>query len=313
MADYRALRAKYTMFEICRTPDLAVTVSLQPLRFGVDAAIVFSDILLPLEPMGAQVQFSKNDGPIVEPIRCAKDVDNLRPINPRESLDFVLTTIRMLRPELSVPLIGFAGGPFTLASYLIEGGRSDNFARTKRFMLAEPNAWHSLMRKLSTVISLHLHAQIQAGAQAVQLFDSWIGQLSVDDYLEFVAPHASAILRSLEGVGVPVIHFGTGTAMLLESMAASEGTVIGLDWRVPIDNAWQRIGYHRSVQGNLDPAVLLAPREIIRQHAASVLARAAGRQGHIFNLGHGILPETPESEVHALVDFVHESTADATR
>ena len=313
MAEYRALRAKHSLFEICRTPELALAVTLQPLRFGVDAAIVFSDILLPLEPMGAPVQFSKTDGPIVAPIRCLHEIERLRLIEPRESLDYVLSTIRMLRSELAVPLIGFAGGPFTLASYLIEGGKSENFARTRQFMLSEPTAWHALLKKLSEVIRRHLRAQIEAGVQAVQLFDSWIGQLSVENYLEFVAPYARSILSDLRETTVPIIHFGTGTGLLLECMADAGGTVIGLDWRTALDDGWKRVGFDHAVQGNLDPATLLAPREIIQKRTASVLHRAAGRAGHIFNLGHGILPETPEDEVHALVDLVHESTQASTQ
>jgi uroporphyrinogen decarboxylase len=308
MAEYRALRAKHSMLELCRTPELALEVTLQPIRLGVDAAIVFSDILLPLEPMGAPVHFSKSDGPVLEPIRDQAGVDRLQVIEPRETLDYVLESIRMLRKELTIPLIGFAGGPFTLASYLIEGGKSTTYVRTKRLMLAEPHIWNSLMAKLSEVVRRHLRAQVEAGAQAVQLFDSWVGQLAPEDYTDLVAPHVHTILSDLQTTGVPVIHFGTGTATLLESMAAAGGTVLGLDWRVPLDQGWKRIGHDRAVQGNLDPTTLFAPREIIQKRATSILERAEGRDGHIFNLGHGILPETPEAEVQALIDFVHEST-----
>ncbi len=308
MAEYRALRAKHSMLELCRTPELALEVTLQPIRLGVDAAIVFSDILLPLEPMGAPVHFSKTDGPVIEPIRSQADVDRLQVIEPEETLDYVLESIRMLRKELKVPLIGFAGGPFTLASYLIEGGKSTTYVRTKRLMLAEPDLWNSLMGKLSEVVRRHLRAQVEAGAQAVQLFDSWVGQLAPEDYVQSVAPHVHSILSDLQTTGVPVIHFGTGTAMLLESMAAAGGTVLGLDWRVPLDQGWKRIGHDRAVQGNLDPTILFAPRAIIQKRASSILERAGARDGHIFNLGHGILPETPEAEVQALIDFVHEAT-----
>lgn len=309
MAEYRALRAKHTMLELCHTPELAVEVTLQPIRLGFDAAIVFSDILLPLEPMGAPFRFSKSDGPVVDhPVREQADIDRIRLIDPEESLGYVLETIRLLRKELKVPLIGFAGAPFTLASYLIEGGKSANYALTKKLMLTEPEAWHALMQKLAEVVRRHLRAQVDAGAQAVQLFDSWVGQLSADDYDTFVAPHVKAILSDLETTGVPVIHFGTGTAMLLESMAAAGGTVIGLDWRVPLDAGWKRVGETKAVQGNLDPTTLFAPRDVIHKRAQAVIDRAAGRDGHIFNLGHGILPETPESEVEALVDFVHQAT-----
>jgi len=308
MAEYRELRAKYSMLELCKTPELAVQVTLQPLRLGVDAAIVFSDILLPLEPMGVPVHFSKNDGPVLEPIRCQNDVDRLRIIDPQESLDYVLESIRILRRELNVPLIGFAGGPFTLASYLVEGGRTNTFVRTRRLMLAEPHIWHALMEKLSEVVRRHLRAQIDAGAQAVQLFDSWIGQLSPDDYTDSVASHVHKILHNIEMLDVPVIHFGTGTSTLLEAMAKTGGTVLGLDWRIPLDQGWRRIGWNRSVQSNLDPTTLFAPRHIIQQRASAILQAAANRNGHIFNLGHGILPETPETEVQALVDFVHQSS-----
>lgn len=309
MAEYRALRAKHSMLELCRSPELAVEVTLQPIRLGFDAAIVFSDILLPLEPMGAPFRFSKSDGPVVDhPIREQADVDRIHLIDPEESLGYVLESIRLLRKELKVPLIGFAGAPFTLASYLIEGGKSTNYILTKRLMLAEPKAWNALMTKLAEVVRRHLRAQVDAGAQAVQLFDSWIGQLSAADYDEFVAPHVRTILSDLQAAGVPVIHFGTGTATLLESMAAVGGSVMGLDWRIPLDQGWERVGHDRAVQGNLDPTTLFAPRDIIQKRAKIVIDQAAGRPGHIFNLGHGILPETPEDEVKALVDFVHEST-----
>jgi len=309
MAEYRALRAKHSMLELCRTPELAVEVTLQPIRLGFDAAIVFSDILLPLEPMGAPFRFSKNDGPVVDhPVREQADIDRIQLIEPEESLGYVLDSIRMLRKELKVPLIGFAGAPFTLASYLIEGGKSANYVRTKQLMLAEPQAWHALMGKLAEVVRRHLRAQVDAGVQAVQLFDSWVGQLSAVDYDEFIAPHVKMILSDLSTTGVPVIHFGTGTAMLLESMTAAGGSVIGLDWRVPLDQGWKRVGEDHAVQGNLDPTTLFAPRAVIQKRAKAVLDLAAGRPGHIFNLGHGILPETPEDEVQALVDFVHQSS-----
>ncbi len=310
MAEYRALRQKHAMLELCRTPELAVEVTLQPLRLGFDAAIVFSDILLPLEPMGAPFRFSKSDGPVVDhPIREKADIDRIRLIEPEESLHYVLEAIRLLRKELKVPLIGFAGAPFTLASYLIEGGKSSNYIRTKKLMLAEPDAWNALMAKLAEVVRRHLRAQIDAGAQAVQLFDSWVGQLGPDDYRDLVAPHVRAILQDLEKTGVPVIHFGTGTATLLEVMADAGGTVLGLDWRIPLDQGWKLVGENRAVQGNLDPTTLFAPRPIIQDRAQRVLDLAAGRPGHVFNLGHGVLPETPETEVQALIDFVHQATA----
>jgi uroporphyrinogen decarboxylase len=285
-------------------------VTLQPIPLGVDAAIIFSDILLPLEPMGAPVRFTIGDGPVVDqPVRDAADVDRLRLIEPRESLGYVLEAIRLLRAELKVPLIGFVGGPFTLASYLIEGGRSPHYALTKRMMFGSPPLWHALMSKLSDVVRSYLHAQIDAGCQAVQLFDSWVGQLAPDDYETMVAPHVRGILQDVMTRHVPVIHFGVGTGMLLESMAAAGGTVMGLDWRVRLDVGWSRVGHDRAVQGNLDTCMLLAPRNAIQQRAKRVLDLAGARPGHIFNLGHGILPQTPVDEVRALVDFVHETTA----
>lgn len=310
MHEYRSLRERYSMLDLCRTPELAVQVTMQPLRLGVDAAILFADILLPLEPMGTHVEFAKGEGPVLHaPIRDRAGVERLRVAEPHESLPYVLEAIRLLRSELSVPLIGFAGAPFTLASYLIEGGRSSQFTLTKRFMLAEPEAWNVLMSKLTETVRLFLRAQIEAGAQAVQIFDSWVGQLAPDDYTRCVAAHMSLLLSDLATMGVPVIHFGTGNASLLELMASAGGSVIGLDWRVRLGEAWTRVGYDRAVQGNLDPATLLAPREVIQRRAREVLQQAASRAGHIFNVGHGILPETAADEVRALVEYVHEQTA----
>jgi uroporphyrinogen decarboxylase len=306
MPEYRALREKYTLLELCRTPELAVKVTLQPLRLGVDAAILFADILLPLEPMGASFEFAKGEGPVVhEPIATRAQIDRLRIIDPEESLAYVMSAIRMLRPELKVPLIGFAGGPFTLASYLIEGGKSASFAKTKKIMFGAPDAWHALLEKLSEVARRYLLAQVAAGAQAVQLFDSWVGDLAPADYVEYVQPHARHVLAAVERAGVPVIHFGTGTATLLEAMRDAGGTVIGIDWCTPLDQAWSRIGSDRALQGNMDPCALLATREVAVKHAQRVLDAAAGRDGHIFNLGHGILPETPVDHVRAVVDHVH--------
>jgi uroporphyrinogen decarboxylase len=312
MPEYRALREKHTLLEICKTPELALAVTMQPLRLGVDAAILFADILLPLEPMGAPFEFAKGEGPVIhEPIRDARGIEKLRVIEPEEGLGYVLSAIRLIRSELAgkVPLIGFAGGPFTLASYLIEGGKSAHFEKTKRLMYTEPVAWGELMGKLSEVVRRYLRAQVEAGAQVVQLFDSWVGSLSTDDYRAFVMPHVSHILRDVEKMGVPVIHFGTDTGALLGLQKEAGGTVIGVDWRTPLDEAWNRIGYDVAVQGNLDPGVLFAPWDFIAQAAEKVLVRAGGRPGHIFNLGHGILPETPVSSVERLVDFVHQSTA----
>jgi uroporphyrinogen decarboxylase len=312
MAEYRALREKHTLLEICKTPELSLAVTLQPLRLGVDAAILFADILLPLEPMGAPFEFAKGEGPVIhEPIRDARAIAKLRVIEPEEGLGYVLSAIRLIRSELDgkLPLIGFAGGPFTLASYLVEGGKSAHFEKTKRLMYSEPKAWSELMSKLSLVVQRYLVAQVQAGAQVVQLFDSWVGSLSTDDYRAFVMPHVSGILREVEKTGVPVIHFGTDTGALLGLQKEAGGTVIGVDWRTPLDTAWQIVGPDVAVQGNLDPGVLFAPWDFIAQAAEKILARAGGRPGHIFNLGHGILPETPVDNVKRLVDFVHEHKA----
>jgi uroporphyrinogen decarboxylase len=309
MAEYRAIREKHSLLEICKTPDLATQVTLQPLRLGVDAAILFADILLPLEPMGAPFEFAKGEGPVIhQPIRSAAQIEALRIIEPEEGLGYVLDAVRAIKSQLAgkLPLIGFAGAPFTLASYLIEGGKSAHFAKTKRLMYGEPVAWHALMSKLAEVVRRYLVAQVRAGADAIQLFDSWVGQLSREDYREYVMPHVAAILKGAIGLGVPVIHFGTGTHALLELQRDAGGTVIGLDWRTPLAEGWARVGYDRAVQGNLDPTVLFAPRSIVETHAARVLSAASGRPGHIFNLGHGILPETPVDAVKALVDFVHE-------
>ena len=310
MAEYRALRAKHTMLEVCKTPELALEVTLQPLKFGMDAAILFADILLPLEPMGAPFDFQKGEGPVIfSPIANKADVDKLHDFEIEEGLGYCLEAIKLLKKELKVPLIGFAGAPFTLASYLIEGGKSTAFAKAKRFMYAEPETFSALMAKLAEVVRRFLHKQIDAGVDAVQLFDSWVGQLSAEDYRTYVMPHVQHILKDIEKRGVPVIHFGTGTYHLLESMAEAGGTVIGLDWRTPIPVGRQKVGPSRAVQGNLDPIALLAPRELAEKHAARVLEAAGGEPGHIFNLGHGILPETPVENVQAVIEFVHKASA----
>jgi uroporphyrinogen decarboxylase len=310
MPEYRKLREKHTLLELCKTPELALEVTLQPLRLGVDAAILFADILLPLEPMGAPFEFAKGEGPVVkEPIASRSQIDGLRLVDPEESLSYVLSAIRLLKRELKVPLIGFAGAPFTLASYLVEGGKSANYAKTKKLMYAEPDAFAALMGKLAEVVRRFLRAQIAAGADAVQLFDSWVGELSPDDYRDHVAPHVRHILHDVAKAGVPVIHFGVGTATLLEEMGDAGGTVIGVDWCTPLDAAWARVGRDRAVQGNMDPCALLATREVAVKHAQRVLDAAGGRDGHIFNLGHGILPDTPVDHVKAVVDHVHRATA----
>src|SRR5262252_4653206 len=262
MPEYRAVRAKHKLLEICKTPELSLEVTLQPLRFGVDAAILFADILLPLEPMGAPFEFAEGEGPVIhEPIRDARAVERLRLFEPAEGLPYVLDALRLIRRELDgkVPLIGFAGGPFTLASYLVEGGKSSHFEKTKRLMYNDPEAWKSLMSKLAEVVRRYLRAQVEAGAQAVQLFDSWVGALSPDDYRRFVMPHVSHILRDLASLDVPIIHFGTDTGALLALQREAGGTVIGVDWRTPLDQAWETVGHDVAIQGNLDPTVLFAP------------------------------------------------------
>ncbi|MBX3221198.1 MAG: uroporphyrinogen decarboxylase [Labilithrix sp.] len=310
MAEYRALREKYTLLELCKTPELAMKVTLQPMKLNVDAAILFADILLPLEPMGAPFEFAKGEGPVIHaPIKSRADVDQLRVIEPEDGLGYVMQAIKLLKKELPVPLIGFAGAPFTLASYLVEGGKSRDFLKTKRLMYTEPETWSLLMSKLAEVVRKYLHAQIDAGADAVQLFDSWVGQLGPADYVEYVQPHVAHILKDVEKRGVPVIHFGVGTQSLLPAMRDAGGTVLGLDWRTPIAETWAKIGHDRAVQGNLDSTVLFAPRAVAEKHAQRVLDDAGGRPGHIFNLGHGILPETPVETVQAVVDYVHEASA----
>jgi len=307
MPEYRKLREKHSLLQLCKTPELAVQVTLQPLPLGVDAAILFADILLPLEPMGAPFEFAAGEGPVIrDPIATRSQIDALRLIDPEDSLAYVMTTIRALKRELQVPLIGFAGGPFTLASYLVEGGKSANFAKTKKLMFGAPDAWALLMEKLAEVVRRYLRAQVAAGVDAVQLFDSWVGDLAPADYVEHVQRHSRHVLRDVQtATGVPVIHFGTGTATLLESMRDAGGTVLGVDWCTPLDQAWARIGYDRAVQGNMDPCALLATREVAVKHAQRVLDAAAGRPGHVFNLGHGILPETPVDHVRAVVEHVH--------
>ncbi|MFQ5457357.1 MAG: uroporphyrinogen decarboxylase [Myxococcota bacterium] len=312
MAEYRAIRDRVSFLELCRTPDLICEVTVTAAeRLGVDAAIIFSDILLPLDPMGVRLEFAAGAGPVLHgAVRSGEAVDALRELDPEASLPWVFEGIRLTRAALKpgTPLIGFVGAPFTLASYVCEGGSSRNFEHTKTLMYRDAGAWRALMEKLTRALSKHLNAQIAAGAQAVQIFDSWVGALSPGDYREFVLPHSRALIHSITP-GVPVIHFGTGTAGLLELMRDAGGDVIGLDWRVELREAWGRIGYDRGVQGNLDPMVLFATPEDIRERAKAVLDAADNRPGHIFNLGHGILPQTSVDHAIALVDAVHEEGA----
>jgi uroporphyrinogen decarboxylase len=308
MREYQAVRKKHSILEVCKTPELAAQVTLQPVdRFPVDAAIIFADILLPLEPMGIRLEFMEGEGPVIHnPVRDRAAVDHLRAVDGAE-LDFVAEAIRQARRALGqrVPLIGFAGAPFTLASYAIEGGGSRNFIHTKQFMYREPEAWHRLMDKLARVVTGYLRHQIQAGAQAVQLFDSWVGCLSPTDYAEYVLPHVQLIFSGLQREQVPLIHFGTGTSALLRLMREAGGDVIGVDWRMNLDEAWERLGFDVAIQGNLDPVALLAPLHEIERRVEDILRRAAGRPGHIFNLGHGILPQTPVEHVAAAAELVH--------
>ena len=313
LPEYRALRAQHGFLELCKTPALAAEVTLLPIRrFPVDAAILFADILLILEPMGVGLEFARGDGPVIHrPVRTRDDVGRLARVAPESALGFVLETIRTVRGELAgrVPLVGFAGAPFTLASYLIEGRGSRDYVHTKTLMYGDPEAWHSLMQRLTEATVDYVRAQIAAGAEAVQLFDSWVGCLGPDDYRTYVLPHMRTALGAIAAAGVPVIHFGTGTGALLELMRDAGGDVIGLDWRVDLGEAWRRLGPTVGVQGNLDPAALFAPADEIRRQVARILERAGGRPGHVFNLGHGVLPDTPVAHVAALIDAVHELSA----
>jgi uroporphyrinogen decarboxylase len=308
MAEYRTLRAKHSILELCKTPELAAQVTLQPIdRFPLDAAIIFADILLPLEPMGLRLEFAEGEGPVIHnPVRDHAAVERLNVIDGDE-LEYVAQAIRLARRALNgrVPLIGFAGAPFTLASYAIEGGSSRNYLVTKQLMYGEPKAWHQLMDKFARVITGYLRQQIKAGAQAIQLFDSWVGCLSVGDYVEYVMPHVQLIFEGLKREGVPMIHFGTGTSAMLRQMREAGGDVIGIDWRIHLDDAWKTVGYDVAVQGNLDPLALFAPLHEVERRVEDILHRAGGRPGHIFNLGHGILPTTPLDHVAATIDMVH--------
>ncbi len=312
--EYRAIREKHSMLELIRTPELAAQVTLLPIdSFGLDAAIVFSDILPPLVGMGLELDFVKGDGPrIGDPIATSRDVDLLGVPPAEETMAGTLEAIRLVRRELEsrdVPVIGFAGAPFTLASYAIEGGTSRDFTRTKAFMLSEPAAWKRLLGKLVSVQADYLLAQAAAGAQALQVFDSWAGRaLGRDDYLRYVAPHNRELFSKVDAAGVPVINFSLGVSAYLADAAACGGDVVGLDWSLPLDEAWEKVGLERPVQGNLDPAALLATWRELRFRIDDVLERAAGRPGHVFNVGHGLTPQTPVDNVRRLVEHVRERT-----
>lgn len=312
MAEYRVIRDKISFLDLCKDPALCAEVMCTAVkRLGVDAAIIFSDLLPILEPMGMDLEFAKGDGPVIHnPLRVAADVDRVQELTSMDSLNFVTETVRLTRQELpaEIPVIGFAGAPFTLASYMIEGGGSRNYMHTKMLMYRDRGAWKVLMTKLSRSIARYLNAQIAAGAQCVQLFDSWAGCLSVQDYNNYVYPYVKQIIDSI-APGVPVINFATGNPALLPMLRGDNRTVVGIDWRIPLDDAWKVVGHDRAVQGNLDPLALLADQETLREMASDVLQRAGGRSGHIFNLGHGILQHTDVDQVIALVDMVHEMSA----
>ena len=310
LPEYRELRKRYGLFDIARQPELCAEVTLQPVhRHGVDAAVMFADIMLPVLGMGVEVELVENVGPVVaQPVRSIADVERLAVPEPEESVPWTLESVRLVRAALrsDQAVIGFAGGPFTVAGYLIEGKPTREFKQTKACMYGSPEVWHSLMAKLADAFARYLAGCVRAGADVIQVFDSWVGALSVGDYREFVAPYSA---RLLEAVDAPTIHFATGDAHLLEERRNVGGDVIGVDWRVPLDVAWERIGHDRGIQGNLDGAVLLGPWERLEREADDVLRRAQGRPGHIFNLGHGVLPETSPEDLGRLVELVHERTA----
>jgi uroporphyrinogen decarboxylase len=312
LPEYRAIREKHSLLEICERPALAAEVTLQPVRrLGVDGAILFADILLPLVPMGLRLEFAKGEGPVIHnPVRTEEAVGRLFPVDVREALGPVLETVRLVRRDLdpAIPLLGFAGAPFTLACYAVEGGGSRDFLETKRLMLGAPTAFDALLARFATVVGDYLAGQVEAGADAVQVFDTWAGVLSPADYRRHVLPHSRRLFERLSTLGVPTIHFGVGAATLLDAMREAGGDVIGLDWRIPLDEGWSRVGADRAVQGNLDPTALFAPLPELKARVRDVLGRAAGRPGHIFNLGHGILPGTPVENVRAVVDLVHDLT-----
>jgi uroporphyrinogen decarboxylase len=312
LAEYRAIRERYGLFEIVAQPELCAEVTLQPVRrHDVDAAVMFTDIMFPVLAMGVGVELVESIGPVVErPVRTAEDVDRLRVPVPEESVPTILEAVRLVRAELAPEkaVIGFCGGPFTVAGYLIEGKPSREFSTAKRLMYSEPEVWHALMDKLADTFAAYVQAKVRAGADVIQLFDSWVGALSPRDYEELVAPYTERILGPLD---VPTIHFGTGTAGLLPQMRDAGGDVIGVDWRVSLDWAWEQIGPDRGIQGNLDPALLLAPWERVEDAVAEILARADGRPGHIFNLGHGVLPDTDPDVLGRLATLVQEHTVEA--
>ena len=312
LPEYREIRKRHGLFEVTERPELCAEVTLQPVRrHGVDAAVLFADIMSPVLGMGVEVELVENVGPVVaEPVRSGRDVERLRVPEPEEAYAPILETIRIVRRELAPEraVIGFCGGPFTVAGYLVEGRPSRDFLRVKGLMYSEPAAWHALMERLADGFAAYVRAQAAAGADVIQLFDSWVGALSPDDYREFVAPYSARILAAVD---VPTIHFGTGTATLLGAMAEAGGDVIGLDWRIPLDRGWDEVGDDRGVQGNLDPALLLGPWDRLEAGARDVLERARGRRGHVFNLGHGVLPATDPGAITRLTELVKDAAVEA--
>jgi uroporphyrinogen decarboxylase len=312
MAEYRAVRKQYSLIEICKKPEVAADVTITAAEaLGVDAAIIFADLLLPLEVMGMPFHFSPGEGPVIEkPLREKADVDALR-IDRAADLGYVSEAVKLVAKhfESKLPVIGFCGAPFTLASYMIEGGGSRNYVHAKKMMYSSRTVWDELLRKLVAVTSEYAAEQVRAGADAIQIFDSWVGCLSVEDYRRYVLPRTTELVKKLQKTGVPIIYFGTDSATLLPSMRETGAEVIGLDWRIPLDEGWKVLGMKHAVQGNLDPVLLFAEWKELKSRAEDILSRAAGRPGHIFNLGHGILPETPVENVKALAKFVQEHSA----
>ena len=309
LKEYRKIREKISFIELCKNKELAAEVAIAAAtRLKTDAAILFSDLLLIVEPMGLKLEYESVNGPVITgQVRDAAGLDRIPEVEPEESLGYVFDAVRLTRQNLDpkIPLLGFAAAPFTLASYVIEGGASRSFLETKKLMFTDPGAWNALMEKLTRGLVKYLNGQIEAGADAVQVFDSWVGCLGAEEYRQQVLPHTRALIQGLKP-GVPVIHFGTGTAPFLKEFRAAGGDVIGVDWRMDLGRAWSEIGTESGIQGNLDPAVLCAPKEVIRREVKRILDQAGGHPGHIFNLGHGILPQTPEENAIAMVDLVHE-------
>jgi uroporphyrinogen decarboxylase len=312
MPEYREVRRRYSLMEICKKPEIAAEVTITAAEFlGVDAAIIFADLLLPLEVMGLPFHFQAGEGPVIEqPIRSAQDIARLR-TDRAADLGYVSEAIRLVAKHFgtSLPVIGFCGAPFTLASYMIEGGSSRNYVHAKKLMYSSPAVWDDLLRKLVEIATEYASEQVRSGADSIQIFDSWVGCLSVEDYRRYVLPRTTQLVKALQKAGAPVIYFGTDSSTLLGSMRETGAEVIGLDWRIPLDQGWRSVGEDRAVQGNLDPAVLFAEWKEVRSRAEDILSRAGGRRGHIFNLGHGILPETPVENVKALAQFVQEYSA----